>query len=216
MVANAHFIDDSWMLQSRIIRWLTSSCNEIKIMASKMETKFEKYWDVIHGIMVVATVLDPRFKMKLIEYYFHRIYRETAGKEIESVPKYCYELVREYQSKSRLVEEIPLYSVLSTGLSGMETSLCEEVDHLLNFDLFVCDSSSTEHMKLEFDQYLEDGLLPRTNDFNKLAWWKTNRIKYPIMFEMARDILAIHVYTVASESEFSASGRFLSPYLSKL
>ncbi|KAK3212299.1 hypothetical protein Dsin_017005 [Dipteronia sinensis] len=162
-----------------------------EIMASKMETKFEKYWDVIHGIMVVATVLDPRFKMKLIECYFHKIYREISGKEIERVQKCCYVLVREYYSKSRLVEEIPQYSVLSTGTSGIEASLCEEVYSLLNFDLFVSDSSSTEHMELEFDQYLEDVLLPMTNDFNILALWKTNGIKYPIMFEIKKDILVI-------------------------
>ncbi|KAI9165749.1 hypothetical protein LWI28_019784 [Acer negundo] len=181
-------------------------------MASKVEIKFEKYWDVIHVIMVVATNLDPRFKMKLIEYYFHRIYKETAGQEIERVQKYCYELVREYQSKSILVEEIPQYR----GPLGLEASICEEVDPLLNFDLFVYDSSSTEYMKSEFDQYLEDGLLPRTNDFNILAWWKTNGIKYPIMSEISRDILAIPVSIVASESAFSASGRFLSPYRSRL
>ncbi|KAK2665492.1 hypothetical protein Ddye_004066 [Dipteronia dyeriana] len=28
-------------------------------MAVKMIEKFEKYWDVIHGVMVVATILDP-------------------------------------------------------------------------------------------------------------------------------------------------------------
>ncbi|KAF1878094.1 hypothetical protein Lal_00022753 [Lupinus albus] len=36
-------------------------------MAEKMMTKFERYWSVIHDIMGVVIVLDPRYKMALLE-----------------------------------------------------------------------------------------------------------------------------------------------------
>ena len=56
------------------------------MMALKMKDKFEKYWDVIHGILSVAIVLDPRYKMKLIEYYFPQIYEsECSDLEIDRV-----------------------------------------------------------------------------------------------------------------------------------
>ena len=51
-------------------RWLNSPYDEIKHMAANMIEKFDKYWSVINEIMAIATVLDPRFKMKLIEYFF--------------------------------------------------------------------------------------------------------------------------------------------------
>ena len=70
--------------------------------------------------------------------------------------------------------------------------------------------------KLELDHYLEDDLMPRTVDFDILAWWKSNGPKYPTLQRIARDILAILVLTVASESSFSTSGRLLSPHRSKL
>lgn len=45
-----------------------SNCEKIQAMANSMIGKFEKYWSVVHGFMAMAVVLDPRFKMKLIEY----------------------------------------------------------------------------------------------------------------------------------------------------
>ena len=33
-------------------------------MATNMIENFNKYWDEIHNLLVVAAVLDPRFKMK--------------------------------------------------------------------------------------------------------------------------------------------------------
>uniref|UniRef100_A0A2N9HD18 HAT C-terminal dimerisation domain-containing protein n=1 Tax=Fagus sylvatica TaxID=28930 RepID=A0A2N9HD18_FAGSY len=43
-----------------------------------------------------------------------------------------------------------------------------------------------------------------------------NGLKYPTLQRLARDILAILVTTVASESTFSTSGRLLSPHRSRL
>lgn len=34
-----------------------------------MLEKFGKYWDEIHGVMVVAVVLDPRYQMVLVDYF---------------------------------------------------------------------------------------------------------------------------------------------------
>ncbi|CAL9018174.1 unnamed protein product [Prunus brigantina] len=68
----------------------------------------------------------------------------------------------------------------------------------------------------QINHYLEESLLPRTIDFDILAWWRTNGIKYPTLHDIARDILAIHVSTVASESAFSTSGRIVSPHRNRL
>ena len=61
----------------------------IRIMASKMMTKFEKYWKDVGGVMDVAVVLDPRYKMKLIEFYFPKIYGSNFSIEIERICKLC-------------------------------------------------------------------------------------------------------------------------------
>ncbi|KAK2664750.1 hypothetical protein Ddye_003324 [Dipteronia dyeriana] len=85
-----------------------------------------------------------------------------------------------------------------------------------NFDAFVSNAISTASIKSDFDYYLEEPLIPRDEDFDILNWWKVNASKYPILHAIARDVLAIPVSAVTSESALSTSGRFVSPYRSRL
>ena len=90
------------------------------------------------------------------------------------------------------------------------------MDPLASFDLFVSSTTSDEHVKSELDHYLGEPVLPRSPNFDILAWWKANGSKYPTLHVIARDILTIHVSTVTSESAFSTSGRFVSPHRNRL
>ena len=89
-------------------------------------------------------------------------------------------------------------------------------DRLASFDEFVYSTTNLDTRRSEMDTYLEEFVLPRLSDFDILAWWKVNSNKYPILQTIARDILAIPISTVASESAFSTSGRFISPHRSRL
>jgi hypothetical protein len=54
--------------------WLSSTDLVVKSMAAKMVAKFDKYWSGIHGIVGVAAVLDPRYKMTVLEFYFDKVF----------------------------------------------------------------------------------------------------------------------------------------------
>ncbi|KAH7859226.1 hypothetical protein Vadar_033361 [Vaccinium darrowii] len=132
-------------------------------MASKMIEKYDKYWTTIHGILGVAAVLDPRFKMKLVEYYFNRIYGVAALFEVEKVVDYCRELFNEY--------EVKLSNGARTSPCQVDSSTNAEDDDLSDFDLFVssnkgCKVSST---KSELDLYLEEDVLPRGGNSTEFA-----------------------------------------------
>ncbi|KAI8563870.1 hypothetical protein RHMOL_Rhmol03G0142700 [Rhododendron molle] len=179
-------------------------------MAAQMIEKYEKYWTIIHSILGVAAVLDPRFKMKLVEYYFNRIYgEEDAIFEIERVHNYCKELLKEYEVK------------LNNGgiaSSCQVESTMEVDDDLSDFDEFVTSNQTSQVLakKSELDRYLEEDVIPTGNqDFDVLAWWK-NDMKFPTLRVIARDVLSIPVSTVASESAFSTSGRVVTPHRSRL
>ncbi|XP_060966946.1 zinc finger BED domain-containing protein RICESLEEPER 2 [Cannabis sativa] len=183
-----------------------------EILALNMMDKFEQYWTSIHGILAIATVLDPRFKMKLIEYYFPKIYVGEYQNEVKRSRMLCYDLVKEYKSndgKENILE--PLFN--ASGVGG-DNDGC--VDDLVGFDLYVSSTSNVETYKSELDLYLEEAVLPRSGEFDILAWWKTNGLKYPILQQVARDVLAIPVSTVASESAFSTSGRHVTPCRKRL
>ncbi|KAF7824056.1 zinc finger BED domain-containing protein RICESLEEPER 2-like [Senna tora] len=52
--------------------------------------------------------------------------------------------------------------------------------------------------------------------FDILNWWKVNLTKFPILALIARDVLAMSISTVASESAFSTGGRVIDTYRSSL
>jgi hypothetical protein len=75
-------------------------------------------------------------------------------------------------------------------------------------------TTSFVRSKNELDRYLEEESLPHDeNDyFDVLGWWKLEGTHYSTLRLIARDILAIPITNVASESTFSISGRVLSEH----
>ncbi|GAB4842850.1 hypothetical protein Ancab_012828 [Ancistrocladus abbreviatus] len=47
-------------------------------------------------------VLDPRYKIYFIEYYYPKIFNFEADVEIEKIKKICYDLLEEYQRQSAM------------------------------------------------------------------------------------------------------------------
>ena len=66
-------------------------------MAQKMLDKWEKYYDVINDIMGDACVLDPRYKLNMLECCYTTIYDFDASDKVDSVKDTCYALFHEYQ-----------------------------------------------------------------------------------------------------------------------
>ncbi|KAK9992713.1 hypothetical protein SO802_027698 [Lithocarpus litseifolius] len=90
-----------------------------------------------------------------------------------------------------------------------------------DYDLFVSNATTNigqrgREIILEFELYTSEKVAPRTEQFDVLGLWKHNGSKYPTLQRIARDILAIPMTTIASESAFSTSGRLLGPHCSRL
>ncbi|CAN1224004.1 Zinc finger BED domain-containing protein RICESLEEPER 2 [Linum perenne] len=85
---------------------------------------------------------------------------------------------------------------------------------------FECEYSMTEYVgsRTELESYLKADREPydpkAQQMFDILGWWKTKDVKYPVLSDIARDILAISI--VPSESAFSISGRVLDSFRSSL
>lgn len=197
-----------------LTEWAFEEDEDIKNMAEKMLEKFDKYWSVIHGIMAVATILDPRYKMKVVECYYSLIYPDSAYDEIEKVRRVCYELFREYEEKLRRIERnkstscgLTTSSHTSYGGSASLDSIEADI-----YEKWLANHGATNSsQKNELDYYLEEAVMPRMENFDVLSWWKTNT-KFPILQDMARDILAIPISIVSLESSFSTSSQFITPH----
>ncbi|WVZ98352.1 hypothetical protein U9M48_043808, partial [Paspalum notatum var. saurae] len=70
--------------------------------------------------------------------------------------------------------------------------------------------------KSELEKYLAEENEEQTIKFNIMDRWKANSTRFPILGRLARDILAISITTVASESAFSTGGRILDDFRSSL
>lgn len=62
--------------------------------------------------------------------------------------------------------------------------------------------------KNEVERYLSYKIEMMNDKFDILNWWSLNWDRYPILSHIAKDVLAIPVFTVASESAFITEGRF--------
>jgi len=68
----------------------------------------------------------------------------------------------------------------------------------------------------ELELYLQEDVVQDDEGFCILDWWRKHSPRYPILSRMAKDVLAVPVSTVASESAFSTGGRVLDCFRSSL
>ncbi|KAL4579265.1 hypothetical protein LXL04_015403 [Taraxacum kok-saghyz] len=175
-----------------------------------MKQKFDKYRGECNLIMSIGAILDPRCKMRVIEFCFPRMYPESESREyIEKVKKALYELYGEYTDEyySSLGEE----SAQSSSGNGNNVSIQPSSSGWSEFAQFVRTIENVQPQKSELDSYLEEGCcICEYGPFDALQWWRSNSLKYRILSRMARDILAIPITTVASEATFSAERKATS------
>ena len=83
---------------------------------------------------------------------------------------------------------------------------------------FISSKKQSVTVKSELEEYLAEALDDASleDEFDILTWWKVKSAKYPVMARLTRDVLAVPISTVASESTFSTSGRILSPVRNSL
>ncbi|CAN1149655.1 Putative AC transposase [Linum perenne] len=198
-------------LRVKICEWIYDPNVVISNMAQSMWSKFSKYWDGIHHILAVAIVLDPRYKLEIVEYYAEKIGHDDCGFSADSMKQVLCDLILEYQSSFAKNQ-----SSCGVGSSALEDGNATSNDR--DFELFLTQrkKARTTAIVTELDNYLNEDVLPRYSEFDILMWWKLRGLKYPILQAIARAVLAIPVTFVASESAFSSGGRLLDPHRSKL
>ncbi|XAR50532.1 hypothetical protein NMG60_11004882 [Bertholletia excelsa] len=219
------FFHEIWKIQHELMHASVSEDPFISTLTKPLLDTFSKYWKDTSLILAVAVVLDPRFKMKLVEFSFSRIYGEDGETWVKIVDEGVHELFIEYVvqslppptfvdggnevvTKTELPEDGNMHSTSGTVLSTG--------DGLTDFDVYVSEITSNQEVKSELDQYLEESLLPRVQEFDVLGWWKLNSLKYPTLSKMASDILAIPVSTVAPDSIFDTASKKMDIYRTSL
>jgi hypothetical protein len=102
------------------------------------------------------------------------------------------------------------------GVAAMEVEV-EPVNDILAHVMQERREEQRVMINNEVDRYLADQYVnPLTKGFDIALWWKGNANAYPILSNIAKDILAIPCSTVASENAFSLGKRVVDPFRSSL
>nr|GLL25207.1 zinc finger BED domain-containing protein RICESLEEPER 2-like [Ipomoea trifida] len=129
------------------------------------------------------------------------------------------EYMRLQQSSSSVNETFQSSELVSGGTSSMPQPPKKGKQKGVNKDFIkYLEEIGCANQTTELDKYIAEQLENGGEDdeFDILNWWKTNAHRLPILASIARDILAIPISTVASESAFSTGGRVLDTYRSSL
>ena len=188
-----------------------SNDENLKAMGKAMLDKFDKYWDSPYAendndnakdkkkeknnVMVIATILDPRFKMKLVGYCFKELYgRDKGMREAEDIKSEFLDLYATYEVEKRQQE----------AANGNEQSANSSRQHatsmstLSGFQSFL-EETNSEPSQSELTSYLEEKTHPMTDqNFRLLDWWRLNTHRYPILAKMARKFLTVPATSVSS------------------
>ncbi|XP_019195806.1 PREDICTED: zinc finger BED domain-containing protein RICESLEEPER 2-like [Ipomoea nil] len=199
----------------------------IRNMIEKMKTKFDKYWGDCNLLMAIGAILDPRYKMRLVNFAFNQIYNANDARiNVTKVKDALYDLFYEYvqidnmkiRKGSSSVTHVGSLSVASTCSTSKGKVV---ISGLSLYDKYLDSVEDETPNKSELDIYLEEGVYrcqdgEVTSGFDALSWWKSHELKFNILSKLARDVLAIPVSTVASKATFSAGTQVLDPYRAKL
>lgn len=215
---NSHVTSNKFFLQistvDSVFQELKNSEDiQLSSLALRMKSKWEKYWGdskEINKTIFISAVLDPTQKLTFVEFVFARFYGETRGRELtEMVKEATYELFSEYKRVNSLQ--------VSKKKIGKSVSFADEHGRKedkvkLAFKKFISDNAA---LKIELDKYLAEDIM-QDDKFDILNWWKDNQSKFPVLSEMARDVLAVPISTLTSESAFTMGDRVLDEFRSSL
>ncbi|CAI8610764.1 unnamed protein product [Vicia faba] len=179
----------------------------LRSSSQKMKKKYDKYWrshEKLNMMLLIALVFDPRRKVRLFDWMVRRYYNKVDADALKETLESCLKSIYEeyctgFMPPQGNPHESQVFSNVSHPYGTAEFYLSEGCDN--------ADNELTTYLREKLEHNME---------INVLEWWKVNSGRYPILANIARDVLAITISTVASESAFSTGERVLDPYRSSL
>lgn len=124
----------------------------------------------MHGLIAVVAVLDPRYKLHLLNALFIKIHESesTATDAVHKVKDFLYNLVLEYQDSMESVATTDGAQTRQTSVpvDSVVEDWMEVFDDYMSKKPHVC----TTYVLTELDLYLEEEVLPRTQELDVIQW----------------------------------------------
>ncbi|KAF1881647.1 hypothetical protein Lal_00039865 [Lupinus albus] len=213
-------------IQATLTSWSYNQSEPFGSMALSMITKYDKYWgnvEKINPLLFVGNVLDPRFKLEYVTWSIEDTCTEDLAANMLNLVKDTLEDLYKFYAQ-RISENIEMVDGGESSNNTLNATLEENLKGSKVQDVVQNREKAwkkqkrakTNFEKTDLKRYLAEDIVDDEDNFDILAWWKTNASKYRLLSIMTRDVFAIPVSTVASESCFSTSGRVLDVFRSSL
>lgn len=174
-------------------------------------------------ISYFALILDPRRKLKFLDFIFDKLYVEDEKSLLmKEVKCHLQELFGEYKlryetqtciSPTKLASGAA--SVTDTGVKSSMSNISDASrDFMEQYDEFI--RRQPKDLRSELEKYLSEYVEVNYEGFDLLKWWKVSSERFHVLSQIARDVLAVPVSTVASDAVFSTDRRVLDPFRSSL
>ncbi|CAN6250241.1 unnamed protein product [Urochloa humidicola] len=203
--ANMYF-NEMWKVRTVLQEEASNEHGEISTMVREMQEMFNRYWEDLYLWLCVPVILDPRFKISFIEFRLKRAFGLKSESYLSGIRETLQELFHEYCSS---VDQL---NGCATESDAFEANFNDALD---DWDQHLHEQASSQK-STELDNYLEDGLVPRKDDFDILNWWMCHTTKYPTLAAIAQDFLAMPASAVQSEAAFTSSGPVIPKHHSML
>jgi hypothetical protein len=151
----------------------------------------------------VATVVDPRYKLQFFKWAF-----SATGSEQSSIYKkgkaHLETVYDRYKRRHEMVQDWEREQEQAIVAEAPQSTVTQDDPNAWR-DLFYGFTDKRPYiLKKEIDRYLDEILMERDNNENKVAYyWKSKQYDYQIISQMARDFLAIPATSAPSERVFS-------------
>lgn len=181
----------------------------------EVSERFDKYWNEMFLVLATASVLDPRFKMKYLDFYCCK--NSDEGSKGETVLDYlrnlysCYAASDTRPQPEHAAEPTPWCFMYMFEDESEEEEEKKKPDGYGDFAFFQeylkFEGCSREFRESELDSYFKEPVLEWSKDFDALDWWRKESSKYPILSRVARDVLSIPVSRGTSNRAYVADKR---------
>nr|GEV39159.1 zinc finger BED domain-containing protein RICESLEEPER 2 [Tanacetum cinerariifolium] len=195
------FFGEILYIDTHLRKWQAKPA--FKVMATKMRSKYEKYWgnlSEINDFMYFAVLLDPTMKSQLIAHGFRKIIRHDLKSEssisIKGLEQMVSKMVDEVEERMGVLFE--MYKE-RCGFDSSSLGMFESMEHeatspshgdndFLN-DFYNGNDTSSIEPETELQRYLKEPKveLRKGQIFDILQWWKVNGPRFLIVARMARD-----------------------------
>ncbi|KAA8546764.1 hypothetical protein F0562_003193 [Nyssa sinensis] len=222
LALTAHYVDENWILQKKILSFHHMPPPHSGPILAEKVIHLLKEWGIEKKVFSL-TLDNAKYNDGLIdvlkchlslidtlfcggEFFHMRCGAHILNLIVQAGLKVIDEAVNKIRESVKYVRGSERRKIKFAECIAQLSLSCSKKE----FDIYESQHYGLTRNKSQLDLFLEEQKFDRKQDLDILSYWKANKLRYPELALMARDILSIPITTVASESAFSIGSQILN------